>query len=117
MAFIYEFRSYKYQSLFLEKGKEYLCQTNFLELVIEYVEKNLQDEELMRYFGLFLTNLLVKDENVEIMFEYKNNLILTKAINWLNQTKSEQLYVTSAVVIANFMRSGKIKLRKKGFLV
>ncbi len=57
----------------------------------------------MRNAGLFVVNLLVKDERVEKVFEYGDHLLLNKAIEWLNESSSEQLHVTSAVILANYM--------------
>ena len=52
------------------------------------------------------------DDQIDEIFEYKNNLILNKAIDWLVNFKSEQFYIASAVIIANYLRSGKLKLKK-----
>ena len=48
-----------------------------------------------------------KDDNVDLIFEYKSNLILNKSLDWLAKYENEQLYVTAAVIIANFMRNGE----------
>jgi hypothetical protein len=47
------------------------------------------------------------DDQIDEIFEYKSNLILNKAIDWLVNFKSEQFYIASAVIIANYLRSGK----------
>ncbi len=48
-----------------------------------------------------------KDENVDSIYEYKNHLLLDKAIDWLDsQDGNHQLYVASAVIIANYLRGG-----------
>lgn len=44
-------------------------------------------------------------ESLNEILEYKNRLILTKSIDWLNN-KIERLYLISAIVIANYTRSG-----------
>ncbi|CAF0705142.1 unnamed protein product [Brachionus calyciflorus] len=89
----------------INKSKEFLCETDFLELVISYIEDNVEDEELLRSFGGFITNLLVNDDNIDIIFKYRNNLILEKATEWLDKFENEQLYLSSAVIIANYMRN------------
>ena len=43
-----------------------------------------------------------------MVFEYKNNLVLNKGIEWLDKYQNDQLFVTSAVIIANYMRSGML---------
>ena len=52
---------------------------------------------------------LFTDDKVDLIFEYKNNLVLNRGLDWLIKFDNEQLYVTSAVIIANYMRSGKIE--------
>jgi len=84
-------------------SKTFLCQTNFLQILINLVEQNQTNKEFMRNAGLFVVNLLVKDENVEKVFEYQDNLLLNKAIDWLTEFDNEQLHVTSAVILANYM--------------
>jgi hypothetical protein len=48
---------------------------------------------------------LINDENVDIIFEYKSNLVLDKGLDYLAKFENEQLYVTAAVIVANFMRN------------
>lgn len=84
-------------------SKSFLCQTDFLSDLIELIEQNQSKKEFMRSAGLFVVNLLVKDEKVEKVFEYRDNLLLNKAIDWLKESHNEQLHVTSAVILANYM--------------
>ena len=90
------------------------------------METNAYDEEFTRHSGLYLVSLLVKgkfekkilslndvsilfflkDDKIDEIFDYKNNLLLTKAIEWLESFKTENLFVSAAVIIANYLRSG-----------
>ncbi len=90
----------------IDKSKEFLCQTSLLDLLISSIEKKLDDEDFMRASCLFLVNLLVKDQ-VDVVFEHGNGLLINKALQWLADFNNDQLYVASAVIIANYMRSGE----------
>jgi hypothetical protein len=72
---------------------------------------NSSNSELVRHSGLFLTTLFTSnssDEDNSIILDYKSKLILNVALDWLStDNNSEQLYLTAAVVIANYTRSGK----------
>ena len=88
-------------------SKVYLCQTNFLFTVIDVIEKSVNNsDDLLRSLCLFIVSLIVKEEKPEAIFAYKDNLVLNKAIDWLCEFKHEQLYIASAVIIANYLRSG-----------
>lgn len=45
---------------FEEKSKDYLYQTEFLQIVLNTAEKHVNEEETMRHFGLFLVKLVVQ---------------------------------------------------------
>jgi hypothetical protein len=77
-----------------------------LELIISTVERKLDNEDFMRASCLFLVNLLVA-EQIDMVFEYRSGLLVKKAIQWLDEFDNGQLFVASAVIIANYMRSGK----------
>lgn len=79
-----------------------------MEIAINFIEKRTDDVDLLRNFGGFLTNLLATDDNIDMIYQYKDNFILDKAIEWFEKFQSEQLYLAAAVVIANYMRNGKI---------
>lgn len=87
-------------------SKVYLCQTDFLIKVIEVMENSLNNsDDLLRHCSLFLVSLIVKEEKPDDMFAYKDGLILYKAIDWLCLFENDQLYIASAVIIANYLRS------------
>lgn len=75
--------------------------------MVKFIEQNVEDDELMRTIGGFVTELLVNDDNIDAVFNYGDNLLIDKASEWLNRFESEQLYLSSAVIIANYMRNGK----------
>ncbi|RNA18157.1 rap1 GTPase-GDP dissociation stimulator 1 isoform X1 [Brachionus plicatilis] len=89
----------------INDSKEQLCMTNFIEITVDFVEKRANDEDLLRIFGGFLTNLLANDDNIDMIYKYKDNFILEKAVDWLEKFQCEQLYLASAVIIANYMRN------------
>ncbi len=82
-----------------------MCETNLLDLLINTIEEKLDDGDFMRASCLFLVNLLVKDQ-VDVVFEHSNRLLINKAFQWLAEFNNDQLFVASAVIIANYMRSG-----------
>lgn len=89
-------------------SKVYLCQTDFIVKTVELMES--QDtnnsDVLLRQMSLFLVSLIVKEEDPSAIYAYKNQFILNKAIDWLcDEYRNDQLYVASAVIIANFLRS------------
>ena len=91
-------------------SKHFLCQTDFLDKVVEVMENHLNNsDDLLRNLGLFIVSLIVKEDKCDEIFEYKENFILNKAIDWLVGFKNEQLYIVSAVIIANYLRSGNLK--------
>lgn len=92
----------------LKMSKSYLCQTNFIEKAIELMENNYMNnsDDLLRCLSLFLVSMIVKEEKPDELFAYKDQLLLNKAINWIcEDLKNEQLYIASAVIIANYLRS------------
>lgn len=44
----------------LEKSKDYLCQTDFIRVLVNKMEARLDDEEFLRGSCLFIVNLLVR---------------------------------------------------------
>lgn len=86
--------------------------TNFIETAIHFIENNTSDEDLLRIFGAYLTNLLTNNDNTDMIYKYKNNFILDKAIEWFEKFQSEQLYLASAIIIANYMQNGKLNYSK-----
>ena len=91
-------------------SKVFLCQTDFIVRVVELMENKTTNNSdvLLRQMSLFLVSLVVKEEDPSALFSYKDMFILKKAIDWLcDEYRNEQLYVASAVVIANYLRNGK----------
>lgn len=92
-------------------SKTFLCQTNFLSTVISVMETSVNNsDDLLRMLSMFLVGLIVKEENPEEIFAYKNGLVLNRAIEWISNFKNEQLYIASAVIIANYLRNGMSKI-------
>lgn len=85
------------------KAKDCLLETDFIETLMNKMEN--ESAKNLRHYGLYLTTLLVKDENVDSIFEYRNNFVLNKGIDWLCTSENEQLHVASSVIIANYMRN------------
>ena len=83
-----------------------MFQTDFLVKLINALEASSTNLNLSRHISLFLVSLVVKDEKIDEIFTYKDNLILNKAIDWLINFKVEQFYIASSVIIANYLRSG-----------
>lgn len=101
-----------YKLNFQDNSKELLCMTNFLETAIDFIEKNTSNDDLLRNFGGFLTNLLANNDNTDIIYKYRNNFILDKAIEWFENFQNEQLYLASTIIIANYMQNGKYSLKQ-----
>jgi hypothetical protein len=83
-----------------------LLQTDFIAKLINLIEINLDKTDLIRHCCLHLVSLIIGVENVDEIFKYKNNLLLDKAIEWLEPNCNQQLHVASAVIIAHYLRAG-----------
>ena len=92
-------------------SRVYICESGVLSVVVEAMEKVAREresvQELLRSLSMFLVGLIVNDETPEAIFNYKDGVVVNKAVEWLTEFNSEQLHIASAVIIANYLRSGK----------
>jgi len=88
-----------------------MCESGVLSVVVEAMEKMAGEgesaNEQLRNLGMFLVGLIVNDEKPDAIFAYGDGLVINKAVEWLSRFDSEQLHIASAVIIANYLRSGK----------
>ena len=50
-------------------------------------------------------------DEMDVVFGFKNDFLIKKSIQWLEEFSNDQLHVTSAVIIANYMRTDENSLR------
>jgi len=92
-------------------SRVYVSESGVLSVVVEAMEKVAEEGEanlnLLRSLSMFLVSLIVNDEKPDSIFAYSDSLIVNKAIQWITEFNSDQLHIASAVIIANYLRSGK----------
>ena len=54
--------------MILEHSNEFLCETDFLEKLLDWIEVHSKDEEDLRHVGLYLTKLAIQGTNKTILF-------------------------------------------------
>ncbi len=59
----------------LEKSKDYLLETGFLEMLFNIIDKNLENTELLRQIGQFIASLVVAGK-----FQFKIDSLIANSI-------------------------------------